>query len=107
MLESERDDTADNLSNTQTHIPEGKPGCLFTARIILATQQHQGWTHGRLEDTEENSCDQQTAVVGGAGRGSRSDAPEKDVTSEPFGRGGFLEAVDYREESEYGDCCGW
>lgn len=97
MLETKRDETADYLSNTQPQIPEGKPGCLFTARIVLATQQHQGWTHGRLEDTKENSCDQQSTVVGGSARRSGSDAPEKDVTPKPFGCGNFLEEVDYKK----------
>lgn len=81
VLEGERNDTTQDLCNTKTHVPKGKSRSLFTTCIILTTQQHQGWAYGCLKDTEEDSCDQQAAVVAGTSRGSRSDTPEEDVSS--------------------------
>lgn len=85
MLEAKGDQTTQDLCHPQTDIPQRESGRRFAFGVVLTAQQHQRRTNRRLKDAEEDASDQKSGIVTGARTGRRSNPPEKDICSEPFG----------------------
>ena len=94
MLEAERDQTTQNLCDPESQVPQHEPRGLLGLGVVLAADEHQGRTDGRLEDAQEDPRHQECGVVVRAGRGSGSDAPEEDIDTEPLRGRHFLQEDD-------------
>lgn len=95
MLEAVRNGTTKDLAQAQAEIPEREARSLLRFCIPLAANEHQRRPNSCLEDTQEDTRDEQRLVVVSSGTASSGNAPEGDIESEPFGSWDDLEEVGY------------
>ena len=97
MLEAKGDETTDNLTETETKIPEGKPGSLLGFGVPLTADEHQGRGNGSLEYAKEDTGHQQTVIIVSSSATGSGDTPENDVGTKPLGGRYNLEKVSCEE----------
>lgn len=94
MLEAIGHGATEDLTEAETHVPEGEAGSLLGLGVPLAANEHERGTNGGLEDAEKDAGDEEGAVIGGSGAAGRGNTPEGDVNTEPLAGGHHLEKVD-------------
>lgn len=92
VLEAKRHKTTDDLTETQTKIPEGEARRRLGFSVPHTADNHQTWCNRCLEDTQEDAGDKESLIVGGRGTAGGSGTPEDHIEAEPFcGRNGLKE----------------
>ena len=91
MLETERNQSSNNLTETDACGPYGKSKCLLRFGVPLAADQEKRWDDSRLRYTQENPCQQESSVVSHARGCSCDGPPQEHVQREPCGRWNLLE----------------
>ena len=66
MLEAERDEAADDLSQAQARVPDAESRRLLGLGVPLAADEHQTGRNGSLEDAQEDASREQGLVVPGS-----------------------------------------
>jgi hypothetical protein len=79
VLEHKGYKASDDLSKPETGIPHRESRGLLSLGVVLTADQHQAWGDSSLENSEEDTCDEERVVVESSGSCCTRDSPEENV----------------------------